>query len=115
MTGKIDSQMLKGVLTGSILVLLSKEELYGYGLSERLAQFGFNEISNGTIYPLLLALEKKKLIEGKMRASESGPPRKYYYITAAGLAEKALFLEQWKKLQENMARIVEGVEEDEER
>ena len=32
MTGKIDSQLLKGVLTGCILQLLTQEELYGYTL-----------------------------------------------------------------------------------
>lgn len=61
MTTKIDSQLLKGVLTGYILQLLLKEELYGYTLSERLADNGFSDISNGTIYPLLLSMEKKRL------------------------------------------------------
>lgn len=61
MTTKIDSQLLKGVLTGCILQLLLKEELYGYTLSERLADNGFSDISNRTIYPLLLSMEKKRL------------------------------------------------------
>lgn len=61
MTTKIDSQLLKGVLTGCILQLLLKEELYGYTLSERLADNRFSDISNGTIYLLLLSMEKKRL------------------------------------------------------
>ena len=65
MTGKIDSQLLKGVLTGCILQLLTQEELYGYTLSERLADNGFSDISNGTIYPLLLSMEKKVGLQGK--------------------------------------------------
>ncbi len=110
MPNKIDSQMLKGVLTGSILLLLSEEELYGYRLNERLASFGFGDISKGTIYPLLLSLEKKKFIEGHMRASENGPKRKYYSITPEGKAEKESFLQQWSDLKNNMERIIEGVE-----
>lgn len=109
---KIDSQMLKGVLTGSLLILLAQEELYGYGLSERLASFGFSEISNGTIYPLLLSLEKKKFIQGTMRESESGPKRKYYAITAAGLIERDNFLKQWSILKNNMEQLIEGNESD---
>lgn len=109
MSNKIDSQMLKGVLTGSILILLSSEELYGYGLSERLASVGFTNISNGTIYPLLLSLEKKKLIQGTMHASEGGPKRKYYTITEMGIEEKERFLAQWQHLKSNMDRIIEGV------
>lgn len=107
MSNKIDSQMLKGVLTGSLLILLSSEELYGYGLSERLASVGFTDISNGTIYPLLLSLEKKKMIKGTMRASESGPKRKYYAITEAGIEEKERFLAQWQHLKINMSRLIE--------
>lgn len=110
MAEKINSQMLKGVLTGSILLLLTTEELYGYRLSERLASFGFEDISNGTIYPLLLFLEKKRLIVGKMKASEAGPKRKYYAITEEGLVEKEHFLNQWQKLNQNMAKIIEGAE-----
>ena len=107
MPSKIDSQMLKGVLTGSILSLLSTEELYGYKLSERLSEYGFTDISNGTIYPLLLTLEKKKLITGNMRPSENGPMRKYYSITAEGLEEKQKFITQWKTLSMSVNQLIE--------
>ena len=52
MDNKINSQMLKGILSGSILLLLYQEELYGYKLSEKLTKFGFTDIPKGTIYPL---------------------------------------------------------------
>lgn len=115
MAKKIDSQMLKGVLTGSILLLLSEEELYGYGLSERLASFGFTDISNGTIYPLLLTLEKKQLIKGEMRPSDNGPQRKYYSITDEGIVEKNLFITHWQNLKANVDQIINGSELDEKR
>lgn len=105
MADKLNSQMLKGVLTGCILILLSKEELYGYKLSERLSEYGFANISNGTIYPLLLTLEKKHYIEGEMRESENGPQRKYYLITDSGLAERDAFLEQWQELLQSVNKL----------
>lgn len=111
MSDKINSQILKGVLTGSILLLLSKEELYGYRLSEQLAKFGFTDISNGTIYPLLLSLEKKNLIQGTMRVSENGPKRKYYALTEKGELEKESFLKQWNHLKNNVDQMIEGVVE----
>lgn len=113
MFDKVNSQMLKGVLTGSILLLLSKEELYGYKLSERLEQFGFTEISKGTIYPLLLSLEKRELITGNMRSSDSGPKRKYYSLTDKGIEEKNTFLKQWKLLKNNVDQLIERTDEDE--
>ncbi|MDN6640296.1 MAG: PadR family transcriptional regulator [Tetragenococcus sp.] len=110
MSDKVSSQMLKGVLTGSILLLLSKEELYGYKLSEQLEQFGFTEISKGTIYPLLLSLEKKNLIVGTMRPSDNGPKRKYYSLTKNGYEEKNAFLSQWTVLKNNVDRLIERTE-----
>ena len=34
-----NSQMLKGILQGCLLILLSREELYGYAISEALNDF----------------------------------------------------------------------------
>lgn len=107
-TTKIDSQLLKGVLTSCILQLLSQEELYGYTLSERLAANGFSDISNGTIYPLLLSLEKKEWIKGTMRDSEVGPKRKYYSVTPKGLAELIRFKAQWQMLKQNVDQVMGG-------
>ena len=112
MTGKIDSQLLKGVLTGCILQLLTQEELYGYTLSERLADNGFSEISNGTIYPLLLSMEKKGWITGQMRESESGPKRKYYSVTPDGQAALRHFKNQWQLLRQNVNQVIGGVEDE---
>ena len=54
----IPSQMLKGTLEGCILGILSQKETYGYEISSQLAAYGFGTIPEGTIYPLLLRLEK---------------------------------------------------------
>ena len=110
MDNKINSQMLKGILSGSILLLLYQEELYGYNLSEKLTKFGFTDIPKGTIYPLLLSLEKKELIKGTLRDSDTGPKRKYYSLTEKGLIEKNEFTVQWNKLKESVDNLVEGSE-----
>lgn len=106
MDHKSNSQMLKGILSGCILVLLDKEELYGYTLSERLSDFGFNDIAKGTIYPLLLSLEKKKLILGNFRESDAGPKRKYYELSKAGKQQKDEFVLQWMKLKNNVTNLM---------
>ena len=54
----IPSQMLKGVLQGSVLAILSQRETYGYEIVQALEAYGFGTISEGTVYPLLLRLEK---------------------------------------------------------
>lgn len=110
MESKINSQMLKGILSGSILLLLDQEELYGYKLGEKLTAFGFTDIPKGTIYPLLLSLEKKKLIKGTLRDSDTGPKRKYYSLTEVGITEKNKFIVQWNTLKESVDNLVKGSE-----
>ncbi len=51
MNQQVSSQMLKGILMGCILIILSKKELYGYKISEEPQHFGFDSIPKGTIYP----------------------------------------------------------------
>ena len=77
----IPSQMLKGTLEGCILAVIGKKETYGYEISEQLMEYGFGKITEGTIYPLLLRLEKNELVTATYKASDIGPKRKYYELT----------------------------------
>ena len=54
----ISSQMLKGILEGCVLAIISKRKTYGYEISDQLIAYGFGKIENNTIYPLLNRLEK---------------------------------------------------------
>lgn len=85
------SQMLKGVLEGCVLALIGRGETYGYELVGALAACGLPGIAEGTLYPLLMRLEKKGFIASVYRESEVGPRRKYYRITEAGAEEVASF------------------------
>ncbi len=87
----IPSQMLKGILQGSILAIIGQKETYGYEISQALARYGFGTISEGTIYPLLLRLEKGGLIMARFMESGSGPRRKYYTLTPEGREELQQF------------------------
>ena len=107
----IPSQMLKGVLQGSVLAILGQKETYGYEISQQLEGFGFGKIAEGTIYPLLLRLEKNGLAEALYRQSEVGPRRKYYRLTAAGREELAAFIRNYRALRgavDNLLGETEG-------
>lgn len=94
----IPSQMLKGILDGCILKVISQKETYGYEISESLRAYGFAEISEGTIYPLLLRLEKSGLIVAHYRESPVGPKRKYFSISPPGRVEMDQFFASWSEL-----------------
>lgn len=94
----ISSQMLKGTLEGCILTIISKKETYGYEISQNLNEYGFGKIAEGTIYPLLLRLEKNGFILATYRQSDQGPKRKYYSLTEKGKDEYLKFIESYMEL-----------------
>lgn len=94
----ISSQMLKGILEGCILKVISHGETYGYEISEKLREYGFSNISEGTIYPLLLRLERGGLITAIYRESPVGPKRKYFFISNQGELELSSFHDDWYEL-----------------
>ena len=112
----IPSQMLKGTLEGCILAVIGEQETYGYEISQQLERYGFGKIAEGTIYPLLLRLEKNGLAEAVYRQSEVGPRRKYYRLTAVGEAELASFIQNYRALSravDNLLRETKGERVDE--
>lgn len=92
------SQLLKGILEGCILSIIKQEPTYGYELSIKLQAFGLSEISEGSIYPILLRLQKESLIIGEMKKSASGPRRKYYQLTIEGHQALEDFINHWKAI-----------------
>lgn len=92
------SQLLKGILDGCVLAVIEKQQVYGYELSRKLQQVGLSDVSEGTIYPVLLRLQKNGLIQGEMKPSETGPNRKYYSLTSKGREALEVITEEWKQV-----------------
>jgi PadR family transcriptional regulator PadR len=80
------SQWLRGVLDLCVLALLAGRESYGYQLAQALDSAGIGPIQGGTLYPVLLRLQRTGLVVAHWADGESGPARKYYRITGEGLA-----------------------------
>ncbi|MFS0782016.1 PadR family transcriptional regulator [Bacillus sp. 1P06AnD] len=93
--GNSRSQLLKGVLDACVMAVIKEEPVYGYELSRKLKSVGLPSISEGTIYPILLRLQKKQWITSELRPSPSGPDRKYYDLTERGRDELENLSEEW--------------------
>jgi PadR family transcriptional regulator PadR len=87
--------MLKGVLEGCVLEIIGRGETYGYEIATSLRALGFADVVEGTVYTILLRLEKNELVDIEKRPSTVGPPRKFYSLNQAGRAELATFWEKW--------------------
>ncbi|MFJ7698801.1 PadR family transcriptional regulator [Lysinibacillus fusiformis] len=89
------TEMLKGSLEGCVLEIISRNETYGYEITRRLNELGFTEVVEGTVYTILVRLEKKNLVSIEKKPSDMGPPRKFYSLNEAGREELKLFWEKW--------------------
>ena len=105
------SQLLKGILEGCILKYIKTEPAYAYGAIVYLREKGFTELTEGTLYPLLLRLERQKLIYSELKESALGPKRKYYYITAEGEAYLKDFEREYLSLDKIVKNIMENKNE----
>lgn len=79
-----DTQLMKGILEGCVLAVISSGETYGYEILQSLSTYGFQNLGEGTMYPVLTRLEKKEYISCRRAKSPLGPIRKYYSITEEG-------------------------------
>ncbi len=89
------TEMLKGVLEGCVLEIISRGDTYGYEITRRLNALGFADVVEGTVYTILLRLEKNNLVEITRKSSDMGPPRKFFALNDAGREELKKFWEKW--------------------
>ncbi len=89
------TQLRKGLLEYCLLTVLSRGERYGYELVQALKRIEALAVSESTVYPILNRLREEKCLATRDVASESGPPRRYFRLTATGrlrLAEMSAHL-----------------------
>lgn len=100
------TQMLKGILDGCLLAIIKEREVYGYEVAEKLERYGFDSFSEGTIYPLLMRMQKEQLLTSTLKKSTAGPRRKYYSLTDKGEQELEKFITRWDHLQSNVTSVL---------
>ena len=93
-----NAQLLKGVLEYCVLKLIAQEPTYGYEIVMHLKQVGFSDLSESTLYPLLLRLEQQGKVTVERRPSPKGPSRKYYIVTEEGRQALLEFRQDWSHL-----------------
>ncbi|WP_239256796.1 PadR family transcriptional regulator [Listeria ilorinensis] len=99
------TELLKGVLEGIVLQKISQGETYGYEITHYLIDLGFEDIVEGTVYTVLLRLEKKGLLNVEKRKSEMGPPRKFYTLNEEGQNYLTAFWEKWFFIEEKLHQL----------
>lgn len=101
------------------LVLLSvldraEEPMYGYQIAKRVENTGDGVpmMKQGAIYPVLRSLEGSGLLESSVEPSVSGPPRRYYSITAAGRETLSRWTDIWDRTRSFVDKTLKGTSDD---
>ena len=107
---KFDKGLVAGSSTLLVLSLLERGDMYGYQMIEELARRSNDafQMQEGTLYPILHALEKGKYLTSYRQESPSGRERKYYRLTRRGrelLGEKK---EEWEAFRRGMGDVLSG-------
>ncbi len=77
----------KSFLRPCLLLLLREQPAHGYELLERLGAFGLKASDPGGLYRALRKLEEAGLVRSAWQPSATGPHRRIYEITRAGMED----------------------------
>ncbi|MCQ2165929.1 MAG: PadR family transcriptional regulator [Bacteroidales bacterium] len=91
------TQMRRGVLEYSILLILDRNDEYASSIIQKLKDVNII-VAEGTTYPLLARLKNLGMLSYRWEESVQGPPRKYYTITEIGKKQLKELDSVWEEL-----------------
>ena len=101
------TQMRKGILEYCILSIISRGEIYASDIINELKKAQLLVVE-GTLYPLLTRLKNNGLLSYNWQESTSGPPRKYYILSPAGLEVLNRLDKTWEELVYAVSISIDG-------
>lgn len=97
------------LLDGCVLGVLTREDYYGYALTQEVRQY--LPISESTLYPVLRRLKKNGWLSTYDEAYQ-GRNRRYYKLTRAGQLQLATIQAEWGDFKQAMSGLLEGKQDD---
>jgi PadR family transcriptional regulator PadR len=106
---KVD--LMQGTLDMLILKALTRNPMHGYEVVRWIQQITEDvlRVEEGSLYPALHRLEKRRWISSSWGLSENNRKAKYYKLTARGRKQLAAELSGWQRLNEAITKIMQTV------
>ena len=109
---KFQKELSAGTVSLALLGVLAvtPEPMYCYQIAKRLEQVGEGVLAGkqSALYPVLRNLEGAGLLESFIEPSDSGPPRRYYRITAVGRDVLAAWADAWRATRDSVDSVLQG-------
>ena len=111
-TKKFQKEMSAGTASLVLLSVLGRhsEPMYGYQIAKFIEEANpdLAIMKQGSLYPVLRSLEENGLLASTVEPSVSGPPRRYYAITAEGRAALKDWTAIWKQVKQFVDANLKG-------
>jgi PadR family transcriptional regulator, regulatory protein PadR len=106
----VRDQIRKGSTEILILHLLAAGAMYGYQISQELAEKsnGYFDVKEGLLYPTLHRMEKEGLLNSEWRDEDGARRRKYYTITPLGREKLGQQSNEWLTFMRNLQAMLAG-------
>jgi PadR family transcriptional regulator PadR len=112
LTKKFQKELNAGIASLVLLSVLhtNSKPMYGYQIARLLEDYSGDGafMKQGALYPVLHMLESNGLLESKVEPSVSGPPRRYYEITTAGIETLVVWQAVWKQMKTFVDKAIKG-------
>ena len=108
---EFDKTLLSGSNAMLVLSLLKDGDKYGYEMVQELKRRSDNvfALKEGTLYPLLHALEKAGEVESYYRTAPTGRERRYYRLTRKGEDRLRDKVREWRVFSESVNTVLNAV------
>jgi PadR family transcriptional regulator PadR len=101
-------ELLPGTLDLLVLRVLSRGELHGWGITNKLEQLSKSalQVDEGSLYPALYRMEDKGWIEAEWKMTENNRRAKYYTLTRSGRKQLETEQQLWDRTSSIMAMVL---------
>ncbi len=105
---KFDKALISGSSAMLVLSLLEDGDKYGYEMVQELKKRSKNafEMKEGTLYPLLHALEKAGEVQSYDKTAPTGRERRYYRLTEKGAGRLEEKVSQWRAFSDSVNTVL---------
>ena len=106
------SDVLQETLGLLVLHLVALRPVHGYAISQRLRHISKDalQVTQGSLYPALHRLEKRRWLRSRWQTTDTGREAKYYALTAAGRKQLEIERDSWERLAGAVALVLRTAE-----
>ena len=101
---------MQGTLELLILKTLSREEMHGYGIAQRIHETveDLLKVEDGSLYPALYRMEERGWISSHWGQSDNNRRAKFYKLTRAGRRQLDAQCMNWERVSQAVTKVLQA-------